>query len=150
MKIRTAFIEDLDQLVTLFEEYRAFYHKPAQPEVAREFLRNRMNNEESVIYVAELKNKSLAGFVQLYPYFSSTNLKRLWLLNDLYVNPNYRGQGISVQLIEKAQQLAKETNAHALMLETGKDNVVGNRLYPKTGFKLYDDVNFYEWKCAES
>ena len=95
MRIRTAFIEDLDQLVTLFEEYRAFYHKPAQPEVAREFLRNRMNNKESVIYVAELKNKSLAGFVQLYPYFSSTNLKRLWLLNDLYVNPNYRGQGIS-------------------------------------------------------
>ena len=150
MKIRTASLKDLDQLVILFEEYRAFYDKPAQAKEAKQFLLNRMQNEESVIYVAELKGITLAGFVQLYPYFSSTNLKRLWLLNDLFISPNSRGKGISVQLIEKAQQLAKDTGAYALMLETGKDNVVGNRLYPKTGFKLYDDVNFYEWKCAES
>ena len=105
-----------------------------------------MENKESMVYVCELEYQTLAGFVQLYPYFSSTNLKRLWLLNDLFVQPAQRGNGISIQLIEKAQQLAIETKAYSLMLETGKDNDIGNKLYPKTGFKLYDDVNFYEWR----
>ena len=107
---------------------------------------NRIKNDESVIYVCELEDQTLVGFVQLYPYFSSTNLRRLWLLNDLFVHPKHRGKGISVQLIKRAQQLATETNAYALMLETGKDNDIGNKLYPKTGFKLYGDVNFYEWR----
>ena len=146
MEIRTASIEDLDQLILLFEAYRAFYDKPAQAKEAKQFLLNRLQNNESVIYIAELEGGELGGFVHLYPYFSSTNLKRLQLLNDLFVSPDHRGKGISVQLIERTQQLAKETGAHALMLETGKDNVIGNNLYPKTGFKLYDDVNFYEWK----
>ena len=146
MKIRPASIKDLDQLVQLFEAYRAFYDKLAQAKEAKQFLLNRIQNNESIIYIAELEGEELGGFVQLYPYFSSTNLKRLWLLNDLFVSPDYRGKGISVQLIERAQQLAKESGAHALMLETGKDNLIGNNLYPKTGFKLYDDVNFYEWK----
>ena len=150
MKIRQASTIDLEDLVVLFEEYRAFYNKKPDFSTAKSFLQSRIENKESVVYVCELDDQTLAGFVQLYPYFSSTNLKRLWLLNDLFVHPLHRGKGISIQLIEKAQQLAKETNAHALMLETGKENDIGNSLYPKTGFKLYDDVNFYEWRNSSS
>ena len=146
MKIRLATTKDLDQFVTLFEEYRAFYHKNPDAVAAKVFLQSRMENKESVAYVCELEDQTLAGFIQLYPYFSSTNLKRLWMLNDLFVNPAHRGKGISIQVIEKAQQLAIETNAYALMLETGKDNDIGNKLYPKTGFNLYDKDNFYEWQ----
>ncbi|MFT6166831.1 MAG: GNAT superfamily N-acetyltransferase [Vicingaceae bacterium] len=146
MTIKKATAEDIDKLVFLFEQYRAFYNKPANTEASKAFLVNRIINRESEIYIGELEDKTLAGFVQLYPYFSSINLRRLWLLNDLFVHPKHRGKGISVQLIKRAQQLATETNAYALMLETGKDNDIGNKLYPKTGFKLYDDVNFYEWR----
>ena len=150
MIIRTAGIEDIDQLELLFDEYRSFYGKKTDRNKGRKFLTSRIENNESEIYICELKDKTLAGFVQLYPYFSSTNLKRLWMLNDLFVKPLHRGKGISVELIERAQKLAKETNAHALMLETGKDNNIGNKLYPKTGFKLYSDVNFYEWLNPEN
>ena len=146
MRIRTADQTDIETLSLLFDNYRIFYNKNTDIAAAKSFLLNRMKNEESVIYVCELENHILAGFVQLYPYFSSTNLQRLWMLNDLYVDPAHRGKGISVQLIEKAQQLAINTGAHALMLETEKDNDIGNKLYPKTGFKLHDAVNFYEWK----
>ena len=72
------------------------------------------------------------------------------MLNDLFVKPSHRGKVISVQLNERAQKLVKETNAHALMLETGNDNIIGNKLFPKTGFKLYGDVNFYEWLNPEN
>ena len=72
-------------------------------------------------------------------------MKRLWLLNDLFVDPDSRGKGVSIRLIERAKELAKDTDACGLILETGKNNKVGNKLYPKMGFTLNEASNFYEW-----
>ena len=72
-------------------------------------------------------------------------MKKLWLLNDLYVEENYRGKGYSVALINKAKELCKETKACGLILETSKENTVGNKLYPKTGFSLDTEHNYYSW-----
>ena len=145
MTIRVADLQDLNSLATLFEKYRKFYRKAPDYNNSRCFLEERMTLNESIIYVAELEDE-LIGFTQLYPIFSSTNLKKAWLLNDLFVNDNQRGKGISKKLIQKAQELAKDTNAHGIMLETEKTNDIGNRLYPKAGFKACNDVNFYEWR----
>lgn len=146
MQIRKANLNDLPQLANLFDQYRVFYKKESDLNGAVNFLTERLKKEESIIYVAE-ENEMLVGFVQLYPIFSSTQMKRLWLLNDLYVNATFRGQGISVKLIDKAKALAKNTNAAGLMLETGKDNDIGNQLYPRTGFELDTDHNFYNWNA---
>ena len=60
------------------------------------------------------------------------------------MHPNARGNGISVALIQKAKTLVVETNACGMYLETDKTNRIGNKLYPKTGFKLNTTANFYE------
>lgn len=141
---RKATIQDLPQLTELFDQYRVFYHKESNISAAENFLKQRIENKDSEIFVAESEGK-LTGFVQLYPLFSSTRMKRYWLLNDLYVNKNYRGKGFSKKLIEEAKQLAKSTDASGILLETGKSNDIGNQLYPSCGFEIYDEVNFYEW-----
>lgn len=145
MDIRPAIISDLDQLTSLFEGYRTFYRKASEPMAARKFISDRLENSDSKIFVCENPEGQLTGFVQLYPIFSSTRMKRLWLLNDLFVRPDTRGQGISKKLITRAKQLATETNAAGLLLETEVSNRIGNQLYPKTGFKLIEGSNFYEW-----
>ncbi|MCY7410718.1 MAG: GNAT family N-acetyltransferase [Chitinophagales bacterium] len=125
-----------------------FYRKATDVEAAKIFLGERINNRESIIFVSlsaerqDDKNEMLAGFVQLYPIFSSTRMKRLWLLNDLFVSVEHRGKGISKLLIERCGQLANETNAGGVMLETEKTNEIGNCLYLQTGFKLIEN-NFY-------
>jgi ribosomal protein S18 acetylase RimI-like enzyme len=141
---RKATVQDLPQLAELFDQYRVFYHKGSDIPAAENFLKQRIENKDSEIFVAENEGK-LVGFVQLYPLFSSTRMKRYWLLNDLFVNENYRGKGFSKELIEEAKQLAKLTNASGILLETGKSNDIGNQLYPSCGFEIYDEVNFYEW-----
>ena len=141
---RKTTIQDLPQLAELFDQYRVFYHKESDIPAAESFLKERIEKADSEIFVAENDGKSI-GFVQLYPLFSSTRMKRYWLLNDLFVNGNYRGKGFSKELIEEAKELAKSTNAAGILLETGKSNDVGNKLYPSCGFELYDEVNFYEW-----
>lgn len=141
---RKAIIQDLPQLAGLFDQYRVFYHKESDLLSAESFLKERIENKDSEIYVAE-NDGDLVGFVQLYPLFSSTRMKRYWLLNDLFVNENHRGKGFSKELIEDAKGLAKSTDASGVLLETGKSNDIGNKLYPSCGFELYDEVNFYEW-----
>jgi GNAT superfamily N-acetyltransferase len=145
--IRTATLHDLNQLSVLFDEYRVFYEHAGNIQAAADFLCERMMNKESEIFVAENENKILTGFVQLYPLFSSTRMKRLWLLNDLYVNPGFRGQNISKLLINRAKELAKETGASGLMLETAKSNEIGNNLYPRTGFILDYEHHYYYWNA---
>ncbi|WP_164463002.1 GNAT family N-acetyltransferase [Chryseobacterium shandongense] len=142
--IRKATVTDVQQLAELFDQYRIFYHKNSDIPAAEKFLTERIKNNDSEIFVAEYEEK-LVGFVQLYPLFSSTRMKRYWLLNDLYVHENQRGNGYSKDLIEKAKRMAKSSDACGILLETGKSNETGNQLYPACGFEIYDEVNFYEW-----
>lgn len=144
MLTRKATLEDLPQLVELFDQYRTFYHKESDKTEAKIFLKARIENHESEIFVAE-ENGFLTGFTQLFPLFSSTRMKRYWLLNDLFVNENHRGKGHSKALIENAKTLCIDTKACGILLETDKTNTIGNQLYPSCGFDLYQHANFYEW-----
>ena len=145
LNIRRAEIGDLEQLSGLFDDYRVFYGKASDREGAKTFLFDRLLNEESTIFVAVSAGGSLAGFFQLYPLFSSTRMARLWLLNDLFVDLRYRGKGVATQLIESAKQLCRQTDACGLLLETAKDNLPANALYPLTGFNLDVDHHYYSW-----
>ncbi|QQM26132.1 GNAT family N-acetyltransferase [Elizabethkingia sp. M8] len=144
MMIRLATLQDLESLTLIFEKYRDFYKKQGDYEGAKSFLKERISNNQSVIYIAEADGKTI-GFTQLYPLFSSTRMKKLWLLNDLYVEEEYRQKGISIALIDKAKELCRETGACQLSLETSKTNMVGNNLYPTTDFQLDTESNFYYW-----
>ncbi|MDM1522567.1 GNAT family N-acetyltransferase [Empedobacter stercoris] len=143
---KQATINDLQTLAPLFDAYRQFYDKESDVEGAKEFLLERIANNESVIYLAFDEKENAVGFVQLYPLFSSTRMKRFWMLNDLFVSPEFRGQGFSRELIDQAKKLCRKTDACAMLLETSVTNEIGNSLYPSAGFILRDDANFYEWE----
>lgn len=146
MGIKKATINDVGELSKLFDEYRVFYEKKSDINAAAIFLKDRIFNDESVIYISFINEKTFTGFVQLYPIFSSTRMKRLWLLNDLFVKEEYRKQGIAEALIKKAKELAMATNSCGLILETAKPNAAANTLYLKTGWVLDTEHNFYSWK----
>ena len=98
-----------------------------------------------IVFVAEVDG-DLVGFTQLYPLFSSTNMAKLWLLNDLYVQPELRGKAIGKALLKAAQDHCVATQAKGLSLETEKTNQIGNGLYPKMDFVCDDEHNFYYWE----
>ena len=145
MTIHQATIHDIIPLAHLFDEYRAFYQYPSDIPGSETFLADRLSSSDSVIYVARAADNTLMGFVQLYPLLSSVRMKKLWLLNDLYVHPSFRGLKVSVKLIDRAKQLTRETQAAALLLETAKSNTIGNNLYHRTNFVLDTDHNYYSW-----
>jgi ribosomal protein S18 acetylase RimI-like enzyme len=142
MSIQKATINELDSIAELFDSYRVFYHQESNLEGAREFLKERLVNEESVVFLAN-DGDNPVGFVQLYPTFSSVSMKKSWVLNDLFVNESARKKGFGEKLLEKAIEFAEETGAIGLFLETGHDNVTAQRLYEKIGFKKEPNYFYY-------
>lgn len=142
--IRKASLEDLEQASELFNLYRIFYRQSSDLVAGKAFLKERLLNGESDIFLAWVDGKAV-GFVQLYKLFHYIKLEKQWLLSDLFVCPEYRGKGISIGLIDRSKKWCEETNACGLMLETEKTNDIGNQLYPKCGFE-YDALhNYYYW-----
>lgn len=142
--IKKAVLEDLSPAAELFNLYRIFYRQQPDLEKGKAFLKDRMLNNESEIFLLWVDNRAV-GFVQLYKLFHYTKLQKQWLLSDLFIHPDYRGQGFSVALIDRSKQWCTETGACGLMLETEKTNDIGNHLYPRCGFE-YDGLhNYYYW-----
>ena len=121
-------VEDIDAVAPLFEEYRAFYKAAPDREGAREFLFDRWRLGESVLFIA-YEGDEAQGFVQLYPVFTSVEMRRLWLLNDLFVRRDARGSGVGRALMRRAEENARETGAAGLTLSTAVDNTKAKALY---------------------
>jgi ribosomal protein S18 acetylase RimI-like enzyme len=141
MIIRQATLNDLDQLSQLFGQYRVFYEQPFEPDACRKFLEERLSKEESVIFIA-LDKDAYAGFTQLYPSFSSVGLKKIWILNDLFVSGEHRQKGIAQALITHVTAYSKTTGRKKVVLSTAYDNFNAQKLYEKLGFAREDFYNY--------
>ncbi|WP_421548966.1 GNAT family N-acetyltransferase [Pseudomonas sp. QD4] len=141
MRITQATLEHLDLLTPLFVKYREFYGALPYPDSSRAFLEKRLCRKESVIYLAlSDDDNKLLGFCQLYPSFSSLSLKRVWILNDIYVAEDARRQLVADNLIRTAKKMAKETHAVRMRVSTSSDNEVAQKTYESIGFR--EDTEF--------
>jgi len=87
--VRQATILDLDLLTPLFDAYRQFYRKPSDLGLARSFLLERFQHNQSIVFLAVRQNGSAVGFTQLFPSFSSAaSAAPILILNDLFVEPD--------------------------------------------------------------
>ena len=134
---------ELDHLVPLFDGYRQFYGQRSDLAAARAFLGDRIDRDESVIYVAYTDPREPAGFTQLYPSFSSVSLKPLWILNDLFVRSDIRRGGVGRALLERARQHAADTAAKGLILSTAVTNKAAQTLYESCGWLR--DEDFFQY-----
>ena len=151
MQIIRTEAQHLDLIAPLFDAYRQFYRQASDLAAARQYIEQRLQNDDAVIFLAVKPTRSgvqALGFVQLYPSLASIPMKPIWILYDLFVAPSARKLGVGRALMDRATQLAKETGADALILETAADNHTAQRLYEKLGYKK-DDV-FYRYALSLS
>ncbi len=136
MRIVQATLEHLDLLTPMFIKYREFFGELALPDSSRKFLENRLKRKESVIYMALADEEDrLLGYCQLYPSFSSLSLKRVWILNDIYVAEDARRQLVADRLLQTAKKMAKDTNASRLRAATSQNNLAAQKTYESIGFR---------------
>ena len=127
-----------------------FYMQPTDPALAQTYIEERLDKNESVIFVAIVQDQGRgipAGFTQLYPNYSSVRAHKNWTLNDLYVDGNYRKQGIGQLLIKAAMEFAKKDGASYVELSTAMDNFTAQSLYEAVGFEKQEpDKDFFSYR----
>lgn len=144
LRIVEATEKDLQAIVPLFDAYRVFYKQTSNPQTAAAFLRERLFRGDSVIFLALFNHKAI-GFTQLYPTFSSVSMQPFYIVNDLFVDPAYRDQGIGKALLNKAKEHCITSNYKGLALETAKDNPA-QQLYEQLDWEQDDQYLHYFWR----
>ena len=142
-KIIRAEIEHIDELAELFNSYRVFYEQDSNVDLALNFIKSRMENKESTIFVSQNSDEELIGFVQLYSSFCSVYVCPILILYDLFVKIEARGNGYGRALMNKATEFAKSEGYDRLELSTATDNFIGQSLYESLGYERDNDFYHY-------
>jgi ribosomal protein S18 acetylase RimI-like enzyme len=144
--VRQATILDLDMLVPLFDAYRQFYRKPSDLGLARRFLLERFQHNQSIVFLAVRGDGSAVGFTQLFPSFSSASAARILVLNDLFVQPEARRMRVGSLLLSAAARFGQAIGAVRLTLSTEVTNQAAQALYETEGWARQTD--FYAYNLA--
>jgi ribosomal protein S18 acetylase RimI-like enzyme len=145
MEVFQARAEHLEDVAKLFDQYRVFYKSAPDGPAARKFIEERLEKGDSTLLVASHDGR-IVGFTQLYPSFSSVSMRRVWILNDLFVDEAFRGQGVAQSLIGAAEEFARATGAVRMILATQMSNVAAQSLYESRGYAK--DEAFYHYALS--
>ncbi|MGK0386977.1 MAG: ribosomal protein S18 acetylase RimI-like enzyme [Patiriisocius sp.] len=147
MNIIQATLENIKQLVPLFDGYRVFYKQESNLAAAEAFLTARFQQEDAIILLALDSDQTPMGFTQLYPSFSSVSMQRTYILNDLYVAGNFRKKGVGEALLNTAKKITISKKAKGLTLETDLSNPA-QHLYERLDWKKDTHVLHYTWETG--
>jgi|ERR1700761_1878898 len=133
--IRPADFADLPDLARLFNDYRLFYKQPSDPAGSQAFLADLLQKAVTRFFIARNNLDGAAlGFVHLIPSFGTLAMRPIWYLEDLFVIPSARRQGVARALMLRAEQFARENGAERLTLSTAHDNHAAQSLYRSLGY----------------
>src|SRR5260370_34721798 len=144
--VRQATIFDLDLIAPLFDAYRQFYRKPSDLGLARRFLLERFQHNQSIVFLALQQDGSAVGFTQLFPSFSSASAARIFILNDLFVQPEARRKSVGSLLLAAAARFGRAVGAVRLILSTEVTNETAQALYETERWTRQTD--FYVYNLA--
>jgi ribosomal protein S18 acetylase RimI-like enzyme len=142
--IRPALAADTPDLARLFDDYRIFYKQSSNRDGAEAFVAEQIQKGITRFFVArdEMQGAAL-GFVHLIPSLGTLAMRPIWYLEDLFVIPSARRQGVARALMLYAEQFARETGAERLTLSTAHDNHAAQALYRSLGYVR--DEHFWQF-----
>lgn len=142
IEIARAGLSELETVSELFAAYLRFYDRRHDATAIRDYLRERIERDESVLLLARKAGDGV-GFVQLYPSFAGLSLRRSWILHDLFVREDARRQGVAEALLSAAHEFAEASGAAEIFLQTARDNRPAQRLYESLGYARDDEFLVY-------
>lgn len=141
MNIRMACEADYAQWLPLWQGYQRFY-KTEIPQATTDTTWSRLLDAREPMHcaVAEIDGR-LVGFVHYIQHRSCWTVGDYIYLQDLFVDPDLRGQGMGRALIEHVYACAAQTGASRVWWLTHESNAKAMLLYDriadKSGFVQY-------------
>lgn len=133
----------MDALLPLIAAYQRFYAaEQIDEERNRAFFTRFIAPSDDGMLLGAWRGDQLLGYACLYWSFTSIVPAETVLMNDLYVDPASRGQGVGRALIEASAAVGRERGAQRLEWMTATSNETAQRLYDSTAAKRSEWVEY--------
>lgn len=133
VEIREARPEDAGALLPLMRGYCDFYEVDPGDEELLELARTVAGDpEQGSLYLAE-RDREPIGFALMDWKWASTAGGRVGHLEDLFVSPESRGEGVADALIARCAERCRELGLRRLGWITATDNHRAQKVYDRSG-----------------
>ncbi|CAI6014314.1 unnamed protein product [Clonostachys chloroleuca] len=139
--------DDYDEWAVLFRAYIDFYRSSLDDEQYKKTF-DRIIVEKDGLQALVVRQvgdgaEKMVGIAHFFPELTPWSEKKIMMLNDLFVDPAIRGQGLGRKLIEAVADVARDTGCLRLQWLTKHDNVTARSLYDKLA-----DTQFVQYRMA--
>ncbi len=126
---------DEKEVLRLWTMLLEFYNKQAAPEVLQRSFRYVLKHPQKVLTFIILIEGVVTGTASLHlGRYSTWDDNYYGHIEDVIVDPHYRGRGLADQLLRHVISAAKEQKLSRLELNALNDNHAARRTYEKLGF----------------
>jgi len=134
LEVTEASAADIPELLPLMRGYCDFYGTDP-PDSGIEAMARALIGGEGAVFKARRPGEPITGFATSAIKWSMLRGARVGILDDLFVDPAARGQGIADRLIDACAQWALSRDAVALEWQTALDNDRAKSVYDRIGAK---------------
>jgi len=142
--IRKIQLKDKEQWEKLYRDYANFYKVEMNDKILQtvwKWLHDENHEMNGIVYEID---KNIFGFAHYRRMPSPLRGQDIGFLDDLFVDPKYRGQKIGKKILNKLKEISKSKGWNLLRWITRSDNLRAKSLYDKAAEKTTWDV--YELK----
>jgi len=142
--IRNIQLKDKKHWEKLYRGYADFYKVEMNDKILEtvwKWLNDNNHELKGIGYEVEDKIVGLAHYRKL---LSPLKGKYIGYLDDIFVDPKYRGQKIGKKLLNEIKEISKTNNWNLVRWQTDEDNFTAKKLYDKVATKTKKNV--YELK----
>ena len=135
VQIQLASPIDLDRLLVLIVAFHQHLQKPVLSQDALRFALQFLLKDARCDFAIAKSNTGIPlAYAQIQYFYSLWSVGLEAKLEDLFVYPDMRGQGLGSKLLEFAVERAHERQCRLIGLNTNEQNSVALSLYHKQGF----------------
>lgn len=131
--IRLAESDDAEPITLLCQQLGY----PTSQQEVQERLKLIEESKEHVIYVAQLPNELIVGWIHVY-IWQSLMIGRRAEIDGLIVHADYRGRKVGHLLTQYAEQWANEQGCDTILV---RSNIVRQEAH-----RFYEKINYIPWK----
>ena len=122
------------------------------PQYTKANLARELSQRENCVVILTCVDSEAAALAICFEGFSTFACQPILNIHDLMVDSKFRGQGLSVELLEKAESVAVARGCCKMTLEVLSENHRASKIYRNFGFSPYElnaemgQAMFYEKK----
>lgn len=101
------------------------------------YLCDTTNDDKTIAEIIEDENRKVIGYLWV-PFCKDDESGFVYAdIQDIYIEPEYRKQGIASELFDYVENKAKQNGAKVIRSGTGCENISSIELHKKTGYYVY-------------